>query len=47
MLPLFVATLLILLVLGVVLPAVWSRRPVRRTAARTVLRMLLEAVARR
>ncbi|MER7753694.1 hypothetical protein [Kitasatospora sp. NPDC097643] len=45
--PLIAAALTLPLVLGVVLPAVWSRQPARRTAARAVLRMLLDAVRRR
>ncbi|GLW53832.1 hypothetical protein [Kitasatospora phosalacinea] len=40
------ALLLLTLLAGVVLPAVWSRRPERRSAARGVLRMLLTALRR-
>lgn len=32
---------------GVVLPAVWSRKPARRRAALTVLAQLLDALRRR
>ncbi|MDH6137729.1 hypothetical protein P3T37_007162 [Kitasatospora sp. MAA4] len=42
---LYLAVLVVLL--GVVLPAVWSRQPARRQAARAVLRLLLDAFGRR
>ncbi|MEV5876735.1 hypothetical protein AB0L75_21365 [Streptomyces sp. NPDC052101] len=47
-LPVLLAALVFLAVYaGVVLPAVWSRRPARRTAALTVLTRLLDALRRR
>ncbi|GAA1949553.1 hypothetical protein [Kitasatospora viridis] len=42
----YLLLLTVLLLLGVVLPAVWSRRPARRAAAREVLRLLLAALRR-
>ncbi|MGV4987966.1 hypothetical protein ACWC0C_13035 [Streptomyces sp. NPDC001709] len=46
-LPLLLAALVFLAVYaGVVLPAVWSRRPARRTAALKVLVQLLGALRR-
>lgn len=40
-----VATVILLLIGGVVFPAVWSRNSARRRAAATVLRLLLTALA--
>jgi len=40
------AALAVVLVCGVVLPAVWSRRPARRAAAAKVLAQLLGAFRR-
>jgi hypothetical protein len=34
----------VLLIIGVVYPAVWSRRPERRCAAATVLRLLVRGI---
>jgi hypothetical protein len=41
--PIFV--ILVMVFIGVVLPAVWSRRPERRCAATRVLRLLLGPLA--
>lgn len=38
---------LLLLYLGVVLPAVWSTRPARRRAAGQVLQMIISGITRR
>ncbi|MGB8994641.1 MAG: hypothetical protein WCC65_04950 [Pseudonocardiaceae bacterium] len=38
---LYLGAVVLVLVVGVVLPAVWSRKPTRRQAAATVLRLLL------
>jgi hypothetical protein len=39
-----VFVVVVLLIIGVVFPAVWSRRPERRCAAARVLDLLLRAV---
>lgn len=44
---LFVAFVFLAVYAGVVLPAVWSRRPARRTAALKVLTQLLGPLRRR
>ncbi|MGB7796422.1 MAG: hypothetical protein WA731_16325 [Pseudonocardiaceae bacterium] len=38
---LYIGAVVLLIVVGVVLPAVWSRKPARRRAAATVLHLLL------
>jgi hypothetical protein len=43
---LLVALVFLALYVGVVLPAVWSRRPARRTAALKVIAQLLGALSR-
>ncbi|QOV38676.1 hypothetical protein IM697_10025 [Streptomyces ferrugineus] len=43
---LFAALVFLSVYVGVVLPAVWSRRPARRTAALKVLTQLLSALRR-
>lgn len=45
---LFILTFIgVIVIVGVVLPAVWSRRAYRRNAARAVLGMLVQALPRR
>lgn len=41
------AGLALVVVVGVALPAVWSRHAYRRAAARSVLRLLMEALSHR
>jgi hypothetical protein len=40
------AGLILLIYIGIALPAVWSVKPARRKAAATVLRLILDACAR-
>ena len=40
------AGLILLLYIGIALPAVWSARPARRKAATAVLRLILDACTR-
>jgi hypothetical protein len=44
---LFAVAIVALVLLTIVVPAIWSRDPVRRADAREILRMVLSALGRR